>query len=170
MDSYKVSELCWNSPLYKRGDWAELASAKTSGAVTSEREKNWPIADRRYRRFPSSDPISAPVLFSFLKMRMCVLKSAGKYEGSARREKSATGASVHAMWCSVENLTFTLIKREKCAKVNWNCVQSNLVNTVITSIRINGVSVLSDLNLFKKIMRAFFPQGQSKMSVITRCP
>ena len=146
MDSYKVSELCWNSPLYKRGDWAELTSAKTSGTVTSEREKNWPIADRR---FPSNDPISAPVLFSFLKRRMCVRKSAGKYEGSGRRGKSATGASVHAIWSSVENLTFTLIKREKCAKVNWNCVQSYLVNTVITSVRIN--------------------EGQSKMSVITRC-
>ena len=73
---------------------AELTSAKTSGTVTSEKEKNWPIADRH---FPSNDPISAPVLFSFLKRRMCVLKSAGKYEGSARREKSATGASAHAI-------------------------------------------------------------------------
>ena len=28
-------------------NWTELTFAKTSGTVTSDREKNWPIADRR---------------------------------------------------------------------------------------------------------------------------
>ena len=39
----------------------------------------------------------------------------------------------------------------------------------IESGLINGVSVLSGFNLEKNV-RAFFPQGQSKLSVITRCP
>ena len=29
----------------KRGNWAEFTFAKTSGTVTRDREKNWPIAD-----------------------------------------------------------------------------------------------------------------------------
>ena len=38
----------------------------------------------------------------------------------------------------------------------------------IESVLINGVSVLGGLNLDKVI--AFFPQRQSKLSVIMRCP
>ena len=35
-------------PLQKReGDWAESKFTKTSGTVPGDREKNWPIADRR---------------------------------------------------------------------------------------------------------------------------
>ena len=48
-------------------------------------------------------------------------------------------------------------------------LQSNPIKTdterVIESVRINGVSVLSGLN-FKKNVRAFYPQGQSKLSVL----
>ena len=43
-----------DSPLQKRaGDWGELTFAKTSGNVTINKEKNWPIADRRV---PNNDP------------------------------------------------------------------------------------------------------------------
>ena len=35
------------------GNWAELTFAQTSGTVVRDREKNWPIADRR---IPSNDP------------------------------------------------------------------------------------------------------------------
>ena len=54
-----ITNLVWNrcgsthSPLKKRGDWAELTLAKTSGTVTGGREKNWPIADRHVT---SNDP------------------------------------------------------------------------------------------------------------------
>jgi len=30
----------------REGDWAESTFAKTSGTVTGDMEKNWPIADR----------------------------------------------------------------------------------------------------------------------------
>ena len=39
----------------------------------------------------------------------------------------------------------------------------------IESFRINRVSLLSGSNLRKNV-RAFFPQGQSKLSLIMRCP
>ena len=39
----------------------------------------------------------------------------------------------------------------------------------IEIVRINGVSVLSGLNLEKNV-RAFFPQGQTKLSLIMKCP
>ena len=49
-------------PLQKReGDWAESKFTKTSGTVPGDREKNWPIADRRVL---SNDPGS-----SFLRQR-----------------------------------------------------------------------------------------------------
>ena len=52
-------------------------------------------------------------------------------------------------------------------------LQSNPLNTGIEggidSVLINGVSVLSGMN-FKENARAFFPQGQGKVSVIMRCP
>ena len=58
--------------LETRGNWVEFTFAKTSGTVTRDREKNWPIADQRV---PSNYPIpetiagriSAPFPFSFLK-------------------------------------------------------------------------------------------------------
>ena len=40
----------------------------------------------------------------------------------------------------------------------------------IVSVCINGVSVLSGLNLEKIYIRVLFSQGQSKLSVIMRCP
>ena len=41
-------------PLKKReGDWVELTFAMKSGTVAKDRERKWPIADRRV---PSSDP------------------------------------------------------------------------------------------------------------------
>ena len=39
--------------LETRGNWVEFTFAKTSGTVTRDREKNWPIADRRV---PSNYP------------------------------------------------------------------------------------------------------------------
>ena len=58
--SQPITNLFWNrcrsihSPLKKRGDWAELTVAKTSGTVKGEREEiNWPIEDRRV---PSNHP------------------------------------------------------------------------------------------------------------------
>ena len=52
-------------------------------------------------------------------------------------------------------------------------LQSNSVNTdtegAIESVHINGVSLLSGLNL-KKNARTFLPQRQSKLSVIMMCP
>ena len=56
-----------NRALEKR---RKLGQAKTSGTVTRDREKNWPIADQHV---PVTIPettvahISAPVPFSFLK-------------------------------------------------------------------------------------------------------
>ena len=51
-------------------------------------------------------------------------------------------------------------------------LQSNSVNTdtegAIESVHINGVSLLSGLNL-KKNVRTFLPQRQSKLSVIMMC-
>ena len=44
------------APLLKRkGNWAELTFAQTFETVTGDREKNWPIPDRRS---PSGDPKS----------------------------------------------------------------------------------------------------------------
>ena len=40
----------------------------------------------------------------------------------------------------------------------------------IESVRLSGESVLSSLNLEKINVRALSPQGQSKLSVIMRCP
>ena len=41
----------------------------------------------------------------------------------------------------------------------------------IESVRFNGVSILSGLNLKKMLgWQAFFSQGQSKLSKITMCP
>ena len=37
-------------------NWVELTFAKTSGAVTRDNKKNWPIADRRLRRVPLTIP------------------------------------------------------------------------------------------------------------------
>ena len=43
-----------NSPLLSpEGNWAELTFAKTSGTLTGDREKNWPMAARRVT---SNDP------------------------------------------------------------------------------------------------------------------
>ena len=39
----------------------------------------------------------------------------------------------------------------------------------IESVHINGVPTLSGLNL-EKILSSFFPQGQSKLSVVIWCP
>ena len=39
--------------LETRGNWAEFSFAETSGTVTRDREKNWPIADQRV---PSNHP------------------------------------------------------------------------------------------------------------------
>ena len=44
-----------NSTHIWQGDWAEWLFAKRSGTVAKDREKNWPIADRRV---PSNDPIN----------------------------------------------------------------------------------------------------------------
>ena len=58
------------------GNWAELTFAKASGTVAGNREKNWPIADRRVL---GNDPRSlcerslGPVSFSFLKWRMWLM-------------------------------------------------------------------------------------------------
>ena len=43
------------APLETEGKWKELTFAKTSGTVTRDREKNWPVADLRV---PSNDPRS----------------------------------------------------------------------------------------------------------------
>ena len=41
------------SPLQKRGDWAKLTFAKTSGTDTKDRGEHWPIADWHV---PGNDP------------------------------------------------------------------------------------------------------------------
>ena len=52
--------------------------------------------------------------------------------------------------------------------IHENMMQSNLVNMgtkgAIESVHINWMSILSSLNL----ERAFFPQGQSKVSIVIR--
>ena len=63
------------------GNSAEFTFAKSSGIVTKNREKDWPIADRRD---PSNNPrnnrgsnfLSNKLSFSFLKRRITQLKTA----------------------------------------------------------------------------------------------
>ena len=43
----------YSPPQIRDGNWAELTFAKTSGTVTKNREKNWPIADQPV---PCNDP------------------------------------------------------------------------------------------------------------------
>ena len=51
---------------------------------------------------------------------------------------------------------------------------TNTINTdtevASKSVCINGELILSRLNSKKVSIRAFFPQGQSKLSAIMRCP
>ena len=64
-----------------QGNSAEFTFAKSSGIVTKDREKDWPIADRRD---PSNNPrnnrgsnfFSNKIPFSFLKRRITQLKTA----------------------------------------------------------------------------------------------
>ena len=64
-----------------QGNSAEFTFAKSSGIVTKDREKDWPIADRRD---PSNNPrdncrsnfFSNKIPFSFLKRRVTQLKTA----------------------------------------------------------------------------------------------
>ena len=64
-----------------QGNSAEFTFAKTSGIVTKDREKDWPIVDRRD---PSNNPrnnrgsnfFSNKIPFSFLKRRITQLKTA----------------------------------------------------------------------------------------------
>ena len=64
-----------------QGNSAEFTFAKSSGIVTKDREKDWPIADRRD---PSNNPrnnggsnfFSHKIPFSFLKRRITQLKTA----------------------------------------------------------------------------------------------
>ena len=63
------------------GNSAEFTFAKSSGIVTKDREKDWPIVDRRD---PSNNPrnnrgsnfLSNKIPFSFLKRRITQLKAA----------------------------------------------------------------------------------------------
>ena len=63
-----------------QGNSAEFTFAKSSGIVTKDREKDWPIADRRD---PSNNPrnnrgsnfFSNKIPFSFLKRRITQLKT-----------------------------------------------------------------------------------------------
>ena len=64
-----------------QGNSAEFTFAKSSGIVTKDREKDWPIVDRRD---PSNNPrnnrgsnfFSNKIPFSFLKRRITQLKTA----------------------------------------------------------------------------------------------
>ena len=53
-------------------------------------------------------------------------------------------------------------------------IQSNLFNKdtegTIKSVRINELGVSIKRVEFRENVRAFFPQGQSKLSVLMRCP
>ena len=64
-----------------KGNSAEFTFAKSSGIITKDREKDWPIADRRdpsnyHRNNRGSNFFSSKIPFSFLKRRITQLKTA----------------------------------------------------------------------------------------------
>ena len=64
------------------GNWAKLLIAKTSGTVTKEKDKNWPIAGRRVSEIIAGR-ISAPNPVLFLKRRARKLSFNSYEDGDA---------------------------------------------------------------------------------------
>ena len=90
---------------------------------------------------------------------------------------------VASIWLRCSGVHFTTIivssppyYQDSKWKIFTSFLQSNPVNTQAlrepwnSKVSVNGVSVLSGLNLEKTDVGAFFPKGQSKLSVIMRCP